>query len=264
MKIELVSRENKAPTLKDPVLVCGLPGSAFVGKFAVDHLASELGAKPFAEIYTDSFPPQVLINENGTAAMIRNELHIWKNSKSGAPGDLILLTGDAQPQTSEGEYALAEYIVDYVQRTFGLKRVITLGAYVTGSYAEKPKVFASATSPDLVKTLEGIGCELMAEGAITGMNGILVGIAKLKGVEALTLLGETSGYVFDPKASESVLNSLSKLVQISVDMRKLEDRAKEAQEALAEMERMRGVQQQQDEETQAGPAGERKRLDYIS
>ena len=35
----------KKPELKNPVLVCGLPGSGFVGKLAVEHLIKELGAK---------------------------------------------------------------------------------------------------------------------------------------------------------------------------------------------------------------------------
>ena len=37
----------------------------------------------------------------------------------------------------------------------------------------------------------------MDDGAITGMNGLIVGLAKLKGIRGTCLLGETSGYVVD-------------------------------------------------------------------
>jgi proteasome assembly chaperone (PAC2) family protein len=38
-------------------------------------------------------------------------------------------------------------------------------------------------------------------GSITGMNGLIIGIAKLRGIKSTCLLGETSGYVIDAKAS---------------------------------------------------------------
>jgi uncharacterized protein len=260
MKIQLVEKEKK-PALKAPAVVCGLPGSAFVGKFAVDHLIAELPASPLAEIYTDAFPPQITVNEDGSASLIRNDLYYWH----GADKDVLLLTGDAQPSTSESEYELSEYIVDYAVRSFGAKELITLGAYVTGAFtSEKPKVYGAATDISLVTRLESLGCSIMRDGGITGMNGLLLGIAKLKGLEGYTLLGETSGYVFDPKASESVLTLLSKIVPVNVDMKKLEQRAKEAQEVLNAVERLRAQQEQQQDQQSQGPSGERKRLDYIS
>src|SRR3972149_3545786 len=69
-----------------------------------------------------------------------------------------------------------------------------------------------------------IGSTLMTEGTITGMNGVLVGIAKVKGLRGICLLGETSGYIVDPKASQAVLEALSRLLGIKVDLSILEDR----------------------------------------
>ena len=42
----------------------------------------------------------------------------------------------------------------------------------------------------------------MDAGSITGMNGLIIGIAKLRGMQGACLLGETSGYVVDAKASK--------------------------------------------------------------
>ncbi|MDE1813732.1 MAG: PAC2 family protein, partial [Thaumarchaeota archaeon] len=49
------------PILKNPSLVCGFPGSGYVGKIAVDYMIEELKAIPFANMLSSSFPPQVLI-----------------------------------------------------------------------------------------------------------------------------------------------------------------------------------------------------------
>ena len=45
-------------------------------------------------------------------------------------------------------------------------------------------------------------------GIVAGMNGLIVGVAKLLAIEGTCLLVETSGYVVDAKASKSILECL--------------------------------------------------------
>jgi uncharacterized protein (TIGR00162 family) len=236
MKVDIVVKDR--PKLTNPFVVCGLPGSAFVGKLAVDHLISELSAKPLADFYCDGFAPQIIVGDEGIASLMKNEMFYWKGAR-----DLIFYTGDSQPVTSEAEYSLSEAIVDYLVTEHKAKDLFTLGAFVTGSFPEKPKVYAACTEEALMKNAEENGCVRMTEGAITGMNGILLGVAKLKGMSGYTLLGETSGYVLDPKAAESVLVILSKFTNVNVNMKKMQERAKEAEAVLQAVERMRGRQQ---------------------
>jgi uncharacterized protein len=58
----------------------------------------------------------------------------------------------------------------------------------------------------------------MDSGSIAGMNGLIIGIATLRGMQGTCLLGETSGYVVDAKASKSILESLLSIVGIMVDI----------------------------------------------
>lgn len=250
--------ELEKPNLNHPVMVCGLPGSAFVGKFAVDHLVSDLPATPLAEVYSDGFPPQIMIKEDGTTNLLRAELYFWKSGDG--DHDAIFLTGDAQPSTSDTEHELTEYLIDFVRERFKISRLVTLGAYVTGTHSNEPRVFATGTRHELVQQLEGAGCILMREGAITGMNGLLLGMAKMKGLDGYSLLGETAGYSFDPKASEVVLESLSRLAGITSDLKKLRDKGTEALETLKKIEQLTGEQTLEVE----SDSSQRKRLDYIS
>jgi uncharacterized protein len=256
LKIQLI--EIDKPDLNHPVMICGLPGSAFVGKFAVDHLVADLPGAPLAEVYCEGFPPQIMIKEDGTAALLRIELYSWKSTDG--IHDAILLAGDAQPSTSESEHALTEYLIDYVLQRFKVSRLVTLGAYVTGTHSNEPRVYATGTQRDLVNELEKAGCMVMQEGAITGMNGLLLGMAKAKGLEGYSLLGETSGYSFDPRASEIVLESLSRLVGIASDLKKLRQKGNEALETLKKIEQLTGDQASEPESQDPS----RKRLDYIS
>lgn len=250
--------ELEQPVLNQPVMICGLPGSAFVGKFAVDHLVSDLPATPLAEVYCDGFPPQIMVKEDGTTNLLRTELYFWKSSD--ANHDAIFLTGDAQPATSDSEHELTEYLVDHVRNRFNISRLVTLGAYVTGTYSSEPRVFATGTRHELVHQLENAGCILMREGSITGMNGLLLGMAKMKGLDGYSLLGETAGYSFDPKASEVVLESLSRLAGITSDLKKLRQKGTEALETLKKIEQLTGEESSEAESERSS----KKRLDYIS
>lgn len=256
MQIRLV--EVESPELYKPVIISGLPGSAFVGKFALDHLVSDLGAKPLAEIYCDGFPPQIMIQDEGVSELLRIELYFWKSPDGGH--DAIFLTGDAQPSSSESEHLLSEYVVDYLRERHRVGKLITLGAYVTGERSNEPRVFATGTNREVVQLVEQAGCMLMRDGSITGMNGLLLGMAKVKGLDGYSLLGETSGYSFDPRASEVVLESLSRLTGIATDLKKLRQKGNDALDTLKRIEQLSGEQLP---ETEA-QGSLRKRVDYIS
>jgi uncharacterized protein len=255
LNLKLVELDH--PDLKNPVMVCGLPGSAFVGKFALDHLVSDLPASPLAEVYSGGFPPQIMIKDEGTSLLLRTELYFWKSGDGSR--DAIFLTGDAQPTTSESEHILSDYLLDFVQQKFRVRQLITLGAYVTGAFTNEPRVFATGTHREIVQQLEKEGCVLMREGGITGMNGLLLGMAKTKGVEGYSLLGETAGYQFDPRASEIVLESLGRLTGIMSDLKKLREKGTDALETLKKIDQLAG--ERSEGELQGAP---RKRLDYIS
>ena len=69
---------------------------------------------------------------------------------------------------------------------------------------------------------------LMNNGSIVaGMNDLIIGVAKLHEMHGTCILVETSGYVVDAKASKTILECLSSILWISVDMTNLEKKAKE-------------------------------------
>ena len=102
------------PKLKNPIFIEGLPGIGNVGKLAVEHLIDSIGAIKFAEIYSKDFPPQVFINNDGTVKLVNNEFYYWKAKKFGQR-DIILLTGDYQALSSNGQYELSEKILDIIE-----------------------------------------------------------------------------------------------------------------------------------------------------
>jgi uncharacterized protein (TIGR00162 family) len=218
----------------DPVLVCGLPGSGYVGKLAADHLVELFIARKVAEYACDSFPPQVNVKEDGTAEPIRGEVFY---AEAGAGRSVLVFTADAQPTTSEGEYELSDAVIGYAKR-HGVKEVYTLAAYITGSFSAEPKVYGAATSKRMLERVSAGGATLMKGGGISGMNGLMIGMAALRGLEGACLLGETSGYLVDAAASKSVLEVLSRLVGIPMDTVKLKQKAEETQKVISQLQGM--------------------------
>ena len=246
---------KEVPKLREPVLICGLPGSGYVGKIAVEHVITELKAGQIGELYSYSFPPQVVIKNDGTAEPMKNTLYALK--ADGDAQDMLIFTGDSQPVTPEANYEIADKVLEIAQG-MGVKQVFTLAAFVTGAFVEKPRVFGTATEIDLVRLIEKNDVIIMKEGTITGMNGVLIGVCKIRGMKGVSLLGETSGYIVDAKASEAVLRVLSKIIGLKIDMGILEARSKETEVVIQTIEKMRG-----------GPAekareGAQRELGYIS
>jgi uncharacterized protein (TIGR00162 family) len=245
------------PNLKEPILICGLPGSGFVGKLALEHLINELGAKLFGVVYSHNFPPQAIIQSDGTVDIIKNELYYWISKDSA--NDLILYTGDSQPITPDADYEAAEKILG-LARKMGAKKVYALAAYITGGFVKTPRVYAAATETSAIDALKKYGVILMTEGSITGMNGLLVGLAKIHDMQGISLLGETSGYIIDANASKAVLEVFTKIMNLKIDMTSLNQRAKSTEAVVKTLDQLRHGQE---EPTESRPRDDRN-LGYIS
>ncbi len=257
--INVIYSSDSLPDLKSPYLICGFPGSGYVGKIAVDHLIEELHAEHLADIYSTSFPPQVLIRSDGTADLMKNTIFYSKGS-SGI--NLLLLTGDSQPANPDSEYLLAEEIMDIATK-FNTNHVFTLAAYITGVFVEKPRIFGTATDIDTIRSFSESNISTMDGGSITGMNGLIIGIAKLRGIRGTCLLGETSGYVVDAKASKSILETLLQIVGINIDMKNLEKRAKDTEMLIQTIEQQMAGRVGQPQQQQGG-ATRPSAMGYIS
>ncbi|HDM25353.1 MAG TPA: proteasome assembly chaperone family protein [Thermoplasmatales archaeon] len=255
MKEVVVKYVARKPKLDRPIFIEGLPGIGNVGKLAAEHLIEELNAKKFVEIYCKDFPPQVFINRDGTIKLVNNELYYWKARKKGQR-DLIILTGDYQGLSSEGQYELSDTILNIVE-ALGVKQIFTLGGYGLGREIEKPRVLGAATSRNLVKKLKKYDVvfrENEPGGGIIGASGLLIGLGKLRGMEGVCFMGETPGYLVDPKSAEAVLRVLTKILDINISFSELQRKAEEIEYIADQLKELESLSKKGEE---------RKDIDYI-
>jgi hypothetical protein len=242
---------------KNPFLIEGLPGLGMVGKIATRYLVKQLKADKFALLYSPHFPYYVIVNKKGNARLLRGEFFYWKNSEG---NDLIFFTGDSQAQTIEGQYEIAETILDFAKR-YSVEAIITLGGYRKEA-GEMPEVVATATDAEILdKALKANAAPSPPGNPIVGTAGLLVGMAKFKKIPALCLLGETRGYLPDPNAAKSILLVLQKMLKITVNLDELDEEIKKSDKIL---EKMRQIEARRETYAKKMRKGEEDKTTYIS
>jgi len=220
---------SEVPQLRNPIMVVGLPDSGRVAKIVLDHLIKTLKATKIGYLYSDYLPPRLLMTQEGQVDMMKHEIFYWVNQD--ASQDLLLYTGDAQPILPEGAFRLSEAVIDLAQK-FGVSLVVTVGAFITGKIAEKPSVYGAASEVELVEELKRLNVKIIDSGAVTWMNGLIPGLAKVRRLQGLFLSGETSGFMVDPRAAMIILRVLTKKLGLDLDLTELEKQAKDVEIAL--------------------------------
>lgn len=169
-------------------------GIGSIGIAVVSVLKEILKAEELGEIESLNFfnPRKVLIKDG-----LLVELEFPSNKfyyQNIGKRDLIIFIGEEQPieggeRYSRGEKAhqLAQLVVDLGLK-FGCRRIYTSGAYVSSTQHHQmdPRVIAAVNSQHLIEEVKHYpNTVLMSEtrasgGSITGLNGLLLGVAKKK------------------------------------------------------------------------------------
>ena len=224
------------PKLRNPVLIAAWPGMGGAALIAARYLRDELGAEEFGGIEPHDFFDLGAVSVRNHVVeepeFPESKFYFWQN-RGGK--DLIIFIGDAQPV--EKGYQLANLVLDVAQE-FKAKRVYTFAAAPAHIYhTRRPKVLGATTRPRLIQRLMKEGVIPMGAGTISGLNGLLLGVARQRNMEGICLLGEIPLYatpIPNPKSAKAVLEILVKLLGIEIDTSGLEQWAQRTEE---EMER---------------------------
>jgi len=197
--------QTSNPVLEKPIFVQGLPGFGNVGKIAANLLIKFCGAKPFAELYSPSFPDYVSVNSKGICRLPRYEFYAAPMEKN----DFIIMTGDTQPSFDDvlAHYMLCGELLDFVEKQ-GCRFIVTIGgAPIT---EEKTQIYVAATSSRLALEFMEKGAVIYSRGRIVGATGLMLGLAKERNLDGVCLLGATTGFRADRGAGFSVFKFLMK------------------------------------------------------
>jgi hypothetical protein len=196
------------PKLNNPIFVEGLPGFGNVGKIAARLLIQFSEAKLFAEYYSPYFPDYVVVSKDGICSPPHYKFYAPpRNGKL----DAVVLTGYSQPPLDNvvAHYEICEELLDFAEK-LSCGFVITIGGVpVSGG---KKDVYVAATSNKLAAEVMEKGSIIYGKGRIMGATGLLLGLAKERGLDGICLLGATGGLQADKDAGFAVFNLLLKIL----------------------------------------------------
>jgi len=200
-------REMFNPALENPVFVQGLPGFGNVGRIAAHLLIKFCEAKPFAELYSPSFPDYVSISSKGIAHLPKYEFYAAPMEKN----NLVIMTGETQPSFDDvvAHYQVCSEIVDFAEK-LGCHFIVTMGGVPITE--DKTQVYVAATSPRLATEFMEKGAVIYGKGRIVGGTGLTLALAKERNLDGICLLGTTTGFKADRGAGFLVFKFLMKVL----------------------------------------------------
>jgi len=127
-----------------------------------------------------------------------------------------------------------------------------------GRMVTKPRVLGAATGADLVKEMEKYGV-VFSRGepgaGIVGASGLLLGLGRLYDMQAVCLMGETSGYFVDPKSAQAVLDVLTKYLGLEISFNELENKAKQIDQITSKLKDIEAAPETPDKREDLGYIG---------
>lgn len=179
-----------------------------MGKIAAQLLIQFAEAKLFAEYYSPYFPDYVVVNRHGICSPPRYKFYA---PLSGRKLNAVILTGNSQPQLDNvvAHYEICGEILNFAQK-LGCDFMVTIGGVPVSS--DKKDVYVAATSNQLAAEVMAKGGIIYGKGRIMGATGLLLGLAKERGIEGICLLGATSGIRSDKDAGFAVFDLLTKIL----------------------------------------------------
>lgn len=257
----------KTLVLNHPWLVAVWPGMGNVALSAGYYLLAKLGMHLIAEFEArDLFDvDQVEVKEGIIQAGRRpnNRFFVWTDPNQ--KHDLVVFLGEAQPPI--GKYQFCHRLIQYA-RELGVERVFTFAAMATQMHPEhRSRVFGAATDGENLEKLKRLELEILEDGHIGGLNGVLLGAAVESGLQGACLLGEMP-HIFSqlpfPKASLAILEVFTTMTGIEVDFTELAEQARAMEqqlgELLARVEKAYGRQPPSEEEAYSPEPAEEERL----
>ncbi len=194
------------PNIGKPLMIAAMQDMGDVGSIVIDFINTNLSTTVFREVLP-SYPAYVI--DNGGYIDLPEEKWEYRYAK-----DMIVFGGGyGQPSSTEELNILCQDVISTAKK-YSTRFIYTLGGFHTARQTERnPKTFVTTTSMELTDQVRKLGIETTPEASlITGFNGLILGFAKMNGIQGIGLYAELN----EPKipqyrSAKSIIKTLEKL-----------------------------------------------------
>lgn len=196
----------KEPDLQKPLMIAAMQDMGDVGSIVIDFINENLDTTVFREVLP-SYPAYVI--DNGGYIDLPEEKWEYRSGKD----TIVFGGGSGQPSSTEELNVLCQDVIN-VAKKYSTKFIYTLGGFHTKNpIGKEPKTFVTTTSIEMTDQVRKLGIETTPEASIiTGFNGLILGFAKMNGIQGIGLYAELN----EPKlpqyrSAKSILKTLEKM-----------------------------------------------------
>jgi len=208
---------EKKPVPPGATVLCGFPDVGLVGVLASSYVISELALDELAYVDSELLPPVVVLHKG----LPHSPMRVYGNSNL-----LVTIAETAIPAT--GVQWLMKNFMEWVKSKIP-KMIIPIGGIPAQNRQdiEKPEVFGTASSPDMIQFLEQHGLEVLKEGYMVGPQALIMRYCAEDHVPAVALLAQSFYNYPDPEAAAAALTKFSKITGVVIDVTKLVEKGEE-------------------------------------
>jgi uncharacterized protein len=231
LKVEILTKK-KVDTFR---IFASLPDMGRVGGLVSSFLASNLETEHIANIISN---PKPWVNvKDGVIESTRDIYKIYFSDRE----KLLILTGEMQPEDHRELLELCNTFLDFCSSIGDVKRLYTAGGSLNEMLTGEPRVVGVATKPQLKEILvnsdvDTLGSEFTT---ITWFNGLILGMASDRNIEAIGFYGEISDKTLpQPLAAKSIVKAFAKIEHLSISTKPFDV---QYEEVLDHIERNKGT-----------------------
>ncbi len=210
------------PTLRNPVLLTSFPGIGLVGTIATGYFITELQLEDLGILDSSAIPPVATLYEGVVLPPIR----IYQSQEL----NFLLIHSDV-PIIPQIAYEISRVIVDWAMEV-NVRRIFSLAGIAT--FEDKKRVFGAVTHKELLAEIKD-HVEILRTGTISGVAGSILNECIAVKFPGIALLGETSGFNPDPRASANLIGALNRILGWNINVQKL---LQEAEFIEAQMQKL--------------------------
>ena len=186
-----------------------------MGTIAVSYVIDKLKMKELGYIDSPRFPPLVIIKES----MVKNPIRIYgKDNIIAVISDLPFFQSIISP-----------FFRSFVgwAKTLKPKTIIGITGLPTQDRMQvnKPEVVGIATTTAARELLDKAGVRLLSDGVFVGNYAGLVKECNIQNIPSITLFAQSHLNFPDPAASLEALSTVTRILNIHVDLKQLEEEA---------------------------------------
>tara|TARA_B100000575_G_scaffold73693_1_gene57369 strand:+ start:5918 stop:6721 length:804 start_codon:yes stop_codon:yes gene_type:complete len=232
---------------RDSLVISCFPSEGFVSSIVAHFLVDRLGLELVGGIRHSGLPPVCLVQDGSPLPPIRlySGVPICNVEKC----DKVVLIASEIQISPDLKLPIASEILDWMHETDASKAIM-IDSYAHGE-GQKHSIFDEDKRPDTVvgigateksrEILEEIGANLLKQGVVGGMTGVMLGESRRRKVDSLAIIAESGGEfsgggIPDARAAARIIECLDGLLPaVKLDPEPLLEEAQRIEEQIREM-----------------------------